>query len=141
MATAKRKRLKGLREMSGAQDAAAAPVRSDPVLRGALTAGRYDARKIAHLLDWTLEDVAVYLGRDPSTVSRHSASARYQEPLARLAALIQEVRDLFGDLELVRAWLRTPNRLLDASPKTLILSGQVAGVTALVREYHSGLAL
>ena len=35
------------------------------ILRDAIDEnGRYEAAKIAHLLDWTVSDIARYLGRD-----------------------------------------------------------------------------
>lgn len=37
--------------------------------------GRYDATKIAHLLDWPVGDIARYLGRDASTISRFASAA------------------------------------------------------------------
>ena len=36
--------------------------------------GRYDAVKLAKLLDWTQQEIAEYLDKDPSTVSRFSSS-------------------------------------------------------------------
>ena len=46
--------------------------------------GRYDAAKIAHLLDWKVSDIARYFGRDASTISRFGASPVHQEKLAGL---------------------------------------------------------
>lgn len=39
--------------------------------------GRYDAARIAHLLDWSTSDIALYLSRDPST---HLALRRLVRP-------------------------------------------------------------
>lgn len=119
----------------------AAPGRHNPLLTQALSGGRYDARKLAELIDWNLDDVAHYLGKDLSTVSRHSASIKYQDALGALALVVKEIFDLLGgDIDMVRAWFRTPIRALEASPKALIVDGQFARVEALVREYESGLA-
>lgn len=115
--------------------------RRNPLLTRALSGGRYDARKLAELLDWNLDDVAHYLGKDLSTVSRHSASIKYQDALSALAVVVKEIFDLLGgDIEMVRAWFRTPIRAIDANPKALIVAGQFARVEALVREYESSLA-
>ncbi len=70
--------------------------------------GRYDAAKIAHLLDWTVSDIARYLGRDASTISRFGSSPVHQEKLASLASLIQEVFEIMReDLRATRVWFRT----------------------------------
>ncbi|MEW6364164.1 MAG: hypothetical protein AB1714_05950 [Acidobacteriota bacterium] len=111
------------------------------LLTEVLTGGRYDARKLAALLDWNLDDVAHYLGRDLSTVSRHSTSIKYQDALAAMAVVVKEILDLLGsDIDMVRAWFRTPIHALEASPKELIVEGQFARVEALVSEYESSLA-
>jgi hypothetical protein len=104
--------------------------------------GRYDAAKLARLLDWTISDVAQYLGRDASTISRFGASPVHQEKLAALAALTQEVFEIMrGDLRATRAWFRTPIRVLDdSSPQQVILSGNFRRVSGLIEESHSGLA-
>lgn len=115
--------------------------RNSVLLTEALKGGRYDARKLAELLDWNLDDVAHYLGRDLSTVSRHSSSIKYQDALSALAVVVREIFNLLGhDVDLMRAWFRTPIRALEASPKALIVQGQYARVAALVREYESSLA-
>ena len=105
--------------------------------------GRYEAAKIAHLLDWTVSDIARYLSRDASTISRFGASPVHQEKLAALASLTQEVFDIMReDLRGTRAWFRTPIRALDGkSPQQLILSGNFRRVFGLIEESRSGLAL
>jgi len=105
--------------------------------------GRYDAAKIAHLLDWTVSDIARYLGRDASTISRFGASPVHQEKLAALASLTQEVFEIMReDLRATRAWFRTPIRALDGkSPQQLILSGNFRRVSSLIEESRSGLSL
>src|SRR5215472_481552 len=105
--------------------------------------GRYDAARLAHLLDWTVSDIARYLGRDASTISRFRASAVHQEKLAALAALMQEVFAIMReDLRGTRAWFRTPIRALDGkSPQQLILSGNFRRVSSLIEESRSGLSL
>jgi len=105
--------------------------------------GRYDAARIAHLLDWTVSDVARYLGRDASTISRFRASTVHQKKLAALASLTQEVFEIMReDLRGTRAWFRTPIKALDgSSPRQLILGGNFRRVSGLVEESRSGLAL
>lgn len=125
--------------------AATAPVfREARILREATDEnGRYDAAKIAHLLDWTVSDIARYLGRDASTISRFGASPVHQEKLAALASLTQEVFEIMReDLRATRAWFRTPIRALDGeSPQHLILSGNFGRVSSLIEESRSGLSL
>lgn len=114
------------------------------ILRDAIDdRGRYDAAKMAKLLDWSLTELAEYLGKDPSTVSRFGASAAYQEKLAALAAVVQELLSVMdNDLAAARAWFRTPLRAFDkVSPQHKILHGELASVDRLVNEFRSGLAL
>jgi hypothetical protein len=105
--------------------------------------GRYDAARVAHLLDWTVSDMARYLERDASTISRFGASPVHQEKLAALAVLAQEVFEIMReDLAATRAWFRTPIRVFDGkSPQSLILNGQFWRVSSLIEESRSGLAL
>lgn len=105
--------------------------------------GRYDAAKLAKLLDWTNQDMAQYLGKDPSTISRFSASLQYQEPLAELAAIFNHLVSLMdGDLRLARAWLRTPIRVLDGvSPKEKILHIDLKPIETLLQEVESGFSV
>jgi ParB-like chromosome segregation protein Spo0J len=113
------------------------------VLRDAINdEGRYDAAKLADLFGCTLEEIARYLGKDPSTVSRYGASARYQDRLAALAAVLQDLLLLMNrDLPAARAWLRTPNRALDrTTPMKRILEGQLDMVDNLLNEVKSGFA-
>jgi serine/threonine protein kinase len=104
--------------------------------------GRYDAARIARLLDWSASDIALYLGRDPSTISRFGASAVHQQKLASLAALAHEVFVIVRqDRAAMRAWFRTPIRALDrVSPQQAILHGDFKRVSDLVNESESGLA-
>ncbi|HUY27670.1 MAG TPA: antitoxin Xre/MbcA/ParS toxin-binding domain-containing protein [Candidatus Binataceae bacterium] len=126
------------------RSAAATTFPDAPILRQAIDEnGRYDAAKIARLLDWTLSDLAQYLGRDPSTISRFGAAPVHQEKLAALASLAQEVFEIMREnLRSSRAWFRTPIRALDgASPQQLILSGDFRRVSSLIKESRSGLTL
>jgi hypothetical protein len=103
---------------------------------------RYDAGKLARLLDWTLKDMGIYLKKDASTVSRFGGSALYQDALASLAALILRMRNLFGSIELAAAWTRTPIHALNgASPKELILEQNLQAIHNLLSEMESGFAL
>lgn len=104
--------------------------------------GRYGAAKLAELLDWQVSDIARYLGRAPSTISRFGASPVHQEKLAALAVLVQDVFGLTSeDLRATRAWFRTPLRTLDGvSPREAILRGHFRRVRDLVNEMDSGFA-
>ena len=130
--------------MASTRTAAAGAFRDARILRDATDEnGRYDATKIARLLDWTIADLARYLGRDASTISRFRASPVHQEKLAALAALTQEVFEIMReDLRATRAWFRTPIRALDGkSPQQLIVSSDFRRVSDLIEESRSGLAL
>src|SRR5689334_4543234 len=119
--------------MATTRTAAAPAFRDARILKDATDDnGRYDAAKIADLLDWTINDVAQYLGRDASTISRFGASAVHQEKLAALAYLAQGVFEIMReDLRTTRAWFRTPIRALDnTSPRQLILSGNLRRVSS-----------
>lgn len=108
------------------------------------TRGRYDAIKIAHALDWEQKEIARFLGKDPSSISKNPVSPGYQDALARLASLFDRIIDLTGDDDTAAAvaWIRTPILALDdQSPKKLLLEDKSEVVENLVREYESGLAL
>jgi hypothetical protein len=105
--------------------------------------GRYDAVKIAQTFDWTQQELAWFLGKDKSAISKNPTSPGYQDALARLVALFDRIIELTGgDAAAAVAWLRTPILALDnAPPKTFILAGELEVVENLVHEYESGLAL
>lgn len=105
--------------------------------------GRYDAVKIAELLDWSRQDIALYLGKDPSAISRYGSSLSYQEPLGKLAATFNQLLELMDDdRKTARAWLRTPLKVLDdKSPKETILGQDLRTVDALLSEIESGFSV
>jgi len=105
--------------------------------------GRYDARKLAAMLEWTQQEIAKYLDTNPSVVSRAGTSLVHQDSLAHLAAVVSDVVDLFdGNLGLVRTWFRTPIRSFDErSPKEEILRGRLTRVRGLLKEVESGFAV
>jgi len=105
--------------------------------------GRYDATKLAKLLDWTQQEIAQYLDKDPSSISRFSSSLIYQQPLSELAAIFSHLLSLMGDdLRITRAWLRTPIRVLDGkSPKEKILNHDLKTVNSLLDEVESGFSV
>jgi hypothetical protein len=105
--------------------------------------GRYDAVKLARLLDWTQQEIAQYLDKDPSAISRYSSSLNYQEPLSELAAIFSHLLNLMGnDLRVTRAWFRTPIRVLDGkSPKEKILHHDLGAVNSLLDEVESGFSI
>ena len=102
--------------------------------------GRYDAVKIAELLDWTRQDIAEYLDKDPSAISRNAASLNYQQALGQLAATVSHLIDIMdNDLKTARAWLRTPIKVLDGkSPKEKILHHDLGAVNSLLSEVEAG---
>lgn len=104
--------------------------------------GRYEAAKLAELLDWQISDIAKYLGRAPSTLSRFGAAQVHQEKLAALAALTRDVFSLTNDnLRAMRAWFRLPLGTLNGvSAREEILRGNLWRVRELVNEMHSGFA-
>ena len=119
-------------------------VRPSIIIRDAIDeSGRYDAARLAKLLNWSLGDLGRYLDRDPSTVSRSRSAQAHQDRLAVLAALVQEVFVLMNeDLPATIAWFRTPIPVLDwSSPRDLILNGELPKVRNLVNEVHSGLSV
>jgi hypothetical protein len=105
--------------------------------------GRYDAVKIAKLLDWSGQEIAQYLDKDPSAISRNGASLNYQQPLSQLAATITHLLALLdNDLKTARAWLRTPIKVLDGkSPKEKILLHDLNSVDGLLSEVEGGLSV
>ena len=105
--------------------------------------GRYDAIKLAKLLDWSGQEIAQYLDKDPSAISRNSASLNYQQPLSQLAATITQLLALMdNDLKTARAWLRTPIKVLDGkSPKEKILLHELNAVDALLSEVEAGISV
>lgn len=114
------------------------------VLRDALDdQGRYDAVKLAGLLDWSKADVAKYLGKDRSALQRFPAAATYQEALGALAEAFLKLLGLLSeDLPSARAWLRTPVRALGSrTPRALIVGGELERVRALLDEIEAGFAL
>jgi hypothetical protein len=121
--------------------------------------GRYDARSVGKLLNWSLEEMAQYLGVSAQTIRKGSDARSHQAKLQELAGLYQRlVEGFFGvclgertgkershlsstDRSLVKrasahasAWLNTPIAALGGRPKDLILSGRLAVVRALVED-------
>jgi hypothetical protein len=121
--------------------------------------GRYDAIQLAKLLDWSIDDVATYVGRSLSSLYRNPDADAIQDQLGKLAGLYNELVQLFtpaakvetidayrierGPLEpsaAARAWLRTSIAALDgSSPKDRVLKGDLGSVHSLLREYASSL--
>lgn len=103
--------------------------------------GLYDAAKLAKYFSLKNDEIARYLKKSPSTVSRFGASPRHQERLAVLADLLKDLLLLMGrDLPAAKAWLRTPNRALEAAPLALIIDGRIGLVRNVLDEIKSGFA-
>jgi hypothetical protein len=127
--------------------------------------GRYDARQLAQLLDWTSAEVAQYLERSPAMIATSPTAPTLQDKLATLAALFRDLVELFTvpdekDIDpdvraympfydpkaehmepaaAARAWLRTPIRSLDnQSAKARILAGRIDWVVGLVESLRDG---
>jgi hypothetical protein len=119
--------------------------------------GRYDARQLAKLLDWTSAEIAQYLERSPSMIATSPTAATLQDRLAALAALFAEIVKMYTlpDAEELdpdvrglipnwngkavdgtagaRAYLRTPMRVYDGkSAKARILEGRIDWVQGVV---------
>ncbi len=107
------------------------------------TRGRYDAIKVAQAIDWEQQEIAHFLGKDPSFISKNPVSPSFQDALAGLASLYGRLVELTGnDTAAAVAWLRTPIVALNnQSPKKLLLESRPDVVENLLREYESGLAL
>ena len=126
--------------------------------------GRYDAKQLAKLLDWTSAEVAQYLDRSPAMIATSPTSLTLQDKLAQLAALFRDLVELFTvpaekDLDpdaraympfydgkpmdgavAARAWLRTPIRAFDnESAKSRILGGRFDWVRDYVESLHDGI--
>ena len=112
------------------------------ILRGAHEDDRLHAWKLAELLGWQPDDIARYLGVQKSTISHNPTSLKHQDSLARLAGTFLHAFNLMnGDLGLVRTWLRTPVPVLQrATPRELVLTGQIDRVESLLDEVQSGFA-
>lgn len=116
---------------------------SEELLREAIDKnGRYDAAALAEMLDWTKQEIAGFLGTDPSALSRQPAAPKHQDNLARLAATLRHLLDHTGnDLAQARAWLRTPILALDGkAPKAVIMEGRLDMIADLLGEIDSGFA-
>lgn len=112
------------------------------ILRGAHEDGHLHAWKVAELLGWQPDDLARYLGVQKSTISHNPTSLKHQDSLARLAAMFLHAFNLMnGDLGLVRTWLRAPVPVFQrATPRELVISGQIDRVESLLDEVESGFA-
>jgi hypothetical protein len=108
-------------------------------VRQFLSDGRFDATKVAKLLDWNQEEVAAFLDRTPSAISRNPTSSTSQDELADLISLVQRVYELHdSDMSITRAWFQMPIRALDnQSPKKLITERHLDLAENLVDEYDS----
>ncbi len=134
--------MKAIRKTQPVTQAAILPL-PKPLRETIDKTGRYDAARLAKLLGWPFADFALYLERDPSTISRSGSAKAHQDKLARLVALVQEVLFLMNDdLPATIAWLSTPIPILDwTSPRDLIFKGEFDQVKRLVDEVHSGFAV
>lgn len=113
--------------------------------------GQFDARQVATLLGWQIEDVARFLNRSTSSLYRNPDAPATQDALGKLVGLYQEMVKLLAPPKegetlsaaaAARVWLKTSIFALDGkSPKDKILEGDLDSVRRLVNEYASGIAL
>ena len=111
--------------------------------------GCFDARQVAELLAWQVDDIAKFLKRSTSSVYRNADAIGTQDALGKLVGLYQELVKLLAPPHpealsgavAARVWFKTSILALDGkSPKDKILAGDLESVQRLVREYASGLA-
>ena len=99
-----------------------------------------NAKKVAELLQISLQDMAQILGVSRSVLTRYPASAKIQDKLGRLVGIIASIRsELEGNLEHTRMWFRTGNRLLGgATPLEILKAGKLDFLLGAVYRMESG---
>jgi hypothetical protein len=105
-----------------------------------LKTGRYDARRLAAVLDITSKEMAAIVGYTPTGLSKNPTSPRLQPQLRNLVMLINRLRDLLdGRMEFVRIWLKAPHPYLDGrAPLAYLQEGKFEAVDTLVHLMETG---
>jgi hypothetical protein len=99
--------------------------------------GRLSAKRVAALFGLSVAELARLLGKSRQAVSKTDDAESIQEALAPFARAAR-LRTVLSDEDL-RAWLRTPNELLDGrSPWAVIRDGNVESVAELAEDMLSG---
>lgn len=102
--------------------------------------GKLDALRMAEVFGLTQKEMAQALGRDPAGLKRHPASANLQVSLSDFEALGVHLREVFGNIETGRMWLRAPNPMLSGKPPvTYMLQGQPAVIERLLVIAETGM--
>jgi hypothetical protein len=112
--------------------------------------GQFDARQVATLLRWEIDDIAKYLNRSTSSLYRNPDAPATQDAMGKLVGLYQDLArvlapgkegETLSGAAAARVWLKTSIFALDGkSPKEKILEGDIESVRRLVNEYASGIA-
>lgn len=113
---------------------------ANPPWNEIIDAGRFNAGKLATLLDWSISDMAKYLGKSTSALSRQPAASKDQARLGTLVALLAMILEVTGgNLDALVAWLLVPNWAFDNhNAKELILADELEVVRNLMLEFESG---
>lgn len=102
--------------------------------------GKLDARRLAGTFGLTLRELGQAIGRDPSGLGKHPTSDTIQAPLHDLEELGVQLRDVFGNLEVARMWLRAPNPVLGGrAPISYVLDRRPVAVQRLLTIAETGM--
>ena len=113
---------------------------TQPPWKDILEEGKFNASMLSELLGWSMADMAKFLGKSVSAISRQPLAAKDQHKLGALVALLSLALDLAsGDLDAMKAWLMMPIWAFDnQSAKDLILKNELESVKNLIEELKAG---
>ncbi len=105
-----------------------------------LKTGRYDARRLAGVLEITHKEMAAIVGYTPTGLSKNPTSPRLQPKLRALVRLINRLREMLdGRMDFVRIWLKAPHPYLGgATPLSYLEEGKFEAVDTLVHLMETG---
>ncbi len=110
-----------------------------PALRSEAS-GRLDARKIAEFMGIPLRRLSAGLGLPYASVHKTPDAARGQEPLMRIARVLELAAAALGSRESVRMWLnRRLRELEDETPLQVMLAGEAGAVETLLFNARAGI--
>lgn len=102
--------------------------------------GQLDARQIAHALGTPLPAFAAALYLADSDIEQKPSGETYQTALRPVARMLELVRDSLPDEEPRRAWLARPRAdMEDASPRDVVLAGEVGALISLLEGAQLGI--